>query len=413
MSLIKWSGEKNKTVKKVLFITNYFYPETFRGNDIAFNLANEGYEVTVLTNIPNYPEGHFFKGYNLFKKRKEIFKGVKIIRVPIIPRGAGGKFKMILNYISGLFFLSLYACHYAIWHKFDIIFVQQLSPVFIGLPAILVKKIQKTPIYYWLLDLWPESLSAGGIKNPTIISYVDTITRYIYKHCDRILISSISFKKVLCSRGVHQDKIIYFPNWCEDSITSGEIKQIPKLPAGFRIMFAGNLGEAQNFDNLLQVILRLKDISSLKWIILGDGRKRECIETFIKENDLTKNVFLLGRYDISYMASFFNQADILLVSLKNEFAFNSTLPAKIQAYMASAKPILAMMNGEGQYIIKEANCGFCADADDINSMVSIIENLFKIPKNELTELGKNGYKYYETHFKKAICMQNLYKILSN
>ena len=156
-------------MKKVLFITNYFYPETFRGNDIAFNLANEGYEVTVLTNIPNYPEGHFFKGYNLFKKRKEIFKGVKIIRVPIIPRGAGGKFKMILNYISGLFFLSLYACHYAIWHKFDIIFVQQLSPVFIGLPAILVKKIQKTPIYYWLLDLWPESLSAGGIKNARII----------------------------------------------------------------------------------------------------------------------------------------------------------------------------------------------------------------------------------------------------
>ncbi len=399
------------TSKKILFLTNYFYPETFRGNDVAFHLAEQGHEVTVLCNIPNYPEGHFYKGYGMFKRRTEFINGVKVVRTPIIPRGNGGKLRMILSYVTGFFFLYCNALHYALWNKFDVILVQQLSPVFIGLPAVLVKKIQKIPICYWLLDLWPDSLVAGGINNAKIINSVGKLTKYIYKHCDRILISSQGFRNILIDRGVDEDVIEYFPNWCEDNIASGEKKELPELPEGFRIMFAGNIGEAQNFDNLMLAMLKLKDHRDIKWIIIGDGRKRKELLDFVSKNELNETVYLMGRYDISFMSSFFQEADILLVSLTNEFVFNSTLPAKVQAYMTSAKPILGMMNGEGNYVINDAKCGFCAEADDVDGFVDMVKELPKFSKAVLEEMGQNGYNYYLKHFKKEVCMNHISDIL--
>ncbi len=397
-------------MKKVLFFTNYFSPEIFRGNDIAFHLAKRGYDVTVLTNIPNYPEGRYYDGYGLFHRRKENVNGVKVIRVPVIPRGDGGKLRMALNYVSGLFFMYLYALHHALWHRYDVVFVQQLSPVFIGLPAVLVKKMQRAPIYYWLLDLWPDSLVAGGINNEGVIKYIGKLTKHIYDNCSKILISSLGFRDILTSRGVGDEKIEYFPNWCEDNIASGEVKEIPTLPDGFKIMFAGNIGEAQNFDNLMQVMLRLKDNHTIKWIIVGDGRKRDELRQFVERNSLDSTVYLMGRYDISYMSSFFKQADVLLVSLTNEFVFNSTLPAKVQAYMAASKPILGMMNGEGQYIIHDAECGYCVGAEDIDGFVEIVKSLPSKDKSELLKLGDNGHRYYERLFRNCLnlCKKSFY-----
>ncbi len=399
-------------MKKILFLTNYFYPETFKGNDVAFQLAKEGHDVTVLCNIPNYPEGRFFDGYGLFKRKKEVVNGVKVVRTFIIPRGKGRKLGMVLSYVTGLLSLCFCAIYYALRYKFDLIIVQQLSPVFIGLPAVLVKKIQKTPICYWLLDLWPDSLVAGGIKHEGIINAVGALTKYIYKHCDKILISSLGFKDILVSRGVKEEIIEHFPNWCEDDIASEEQKKLPELPEGFRIMFAGNIGRAQNFDNLMKVMLKLKERTDIKWIFVGDGRKREELQGFIRANKLDETAYLMGRYDISYMSSFFRAADIMLVSLNNEFVFNSTLPAKVQAYMISSKPILGMINGEGNYAIKDANCGFCTDADDIDGFVEMVKTLPNISKTELQAMGKNGFDYYQKYFKKSVCMNRITDIVN-
>jgi glycosyltransferase involved in cell wall biosynthesis len=397
---------------RLLFVTNYFYPETFRGNDIAFYLAEQGYEVTVLTNTPNYPQGRFFDGYGILKRRKEIVNGVKVVRVPIIPRGDGGKLRLVLNYVSGVAFLSCYALYLSFGHRFDKVFVQQLSPVFIAIPAIIIKKIQRIPLYYWLLDLWPESLSAGGIKSPAVTKMIDKLCRWIYRNCDKVLISSKGFRKILSGRGVIDAKIEYFPNWSEDTISQSEVKPIPQLPEGFKIMFAGNIGEAQNFDNVLQAALRLKSNSAVKWIIIGDGRKSKDVAEFVEKHSLQDSIFLMGRYDISYMSSFFKEADIMLVSLKDDFAFNSTLPAKVQAYMSCRKPVLGMLNGEGNDIIHEAKCGFCVGADDVDGLVETVNRICKMNKRELDELGENGFDYYKRYFDKAKCMSHLTDILT-
>ena len=399
--------------KRVLIHTNHFYPETFRVNDIAFDLADKGYDVTVITSVPNYPKGVFFDGSGVFKRRKEIVNGVKVIRVPVIPRGNGSGMRLMLNYLSYLVSATITAVYLALTKKYDLIFVHETSPVTVGIPAVLVKKIQKIPLYFWVLDLWPESLeAAGNIRNKSVLNFFAAITKWIYRNSDKILISSRGFNRSICEKGNFADKIIYFPNWSEDTILDAGLKSIPQLPEGFRIMFAGNIGEAQNFENLLKVALALKDRSEIQWIIIGDGRKVNYVSQFVEQHGLQNTFHLLGRYDISYMASFFKQADVMLVSLNDEPVFNATLPAKVQAYMACKKPILAMLNGEGQEVISAAKCGLFADASDIDGMVTQINKLYEMSQSDLVQLGENGYKFYVEHFRKETCMEHLEQIFA-
>lgn len=394
-----------------LLITNHFYPESFRCNDVAFELVKRGHKVTVLTGIPDYPEGKFHKGYSLFKRRRENINGVKVIRVPIIPRGNGKALRMIINYISGIFSFNFYALYLSLFYKFDNIFIHDTSPAFICLPAVLIKKIRKTPIDLWILDMWPQSLVAGGINNRKIYKTIDYMMDFVYRNSSIIHISSLGFRKLLSERNVPNEKIEYLPNWSDDAITNGEDTQIPSLPEGFIIMFAGNIGEAQNMENVMKAALLLKEHKKIHWVFLGDGRKKEWVDNFVKENNLEDTVHLLGRFPIKTMGCFFKKADAMLVSLTDNLVFNLTLPAKVQAYMSCSKPIVAMLNGEGKDIIEKAKCGWCAGSNDYEKLANIIIEMSSLPKKELETIGKNGYDYYMNNFHKDICIGRIEKSL--
>lgn len=389
---------------RCLLLTNHFYPESFRCNDVAFELVRRGYQVTVLTAIPDYPEGKFHKGYSLFKRRCEYVEGAKVIRVPIIPRGNGKTFRMLLNYASGVFFFFFYAFYQALFHKYDCIFVHDTSPAFIALPAVLVKKIQRIPIDLWILDMWPQSLAAGGIHSSFVYRCIDVMMDFIYRNSEVIHISSLGFRNFLRERGVSDEKIAYLPNWSDAAITNAQRMEVPALPNGFIIMFAGNLGEAQDLENVLKAASLLKEQKTIHWIFLGDGRKKNWMEQYIADNQLQDTVHLLGRFPINMMSSFFEKADVMLVSLADEVAFNLTLPAKVQAYMSCAKPIMAMLNGEGQEIIRKAGCGRCVNAHDIDGLAKEIRELSQLSSNDLELMGKKGYDYYMHYFHKDVCM---------
>jgi glycosyltransferase involved in cell wall biosynthesis len=395
---------------KYLFISQYFYPEEFRGNDIAFDWAKRGDHVTVITAIPNYPTGKFFQGYGLLKKRKEVIHGVNVIRIPVIPRGQGNNIMLMLNYFSFAFFGSLYVFFLSFTTKFDSIFVQQLSPITLAIPAVVAKKIQKVPLYLWVLDLWPESLtSAGNIHNKLILGTFEGIVKFIYKNSDKILISSKEFRASICSKGDFNSKIIYFPNWAEDIFNvSAEDYKLPPLPDGFIVMFAGNIGEAQDLENVMKAAYFLKDQKQIKFVILGDGRKKAWTDEFCLKYELTDTVYCLGRYPLISMPYFFAKADLMLVSLKDEPIFNLTLPAKIQAYMAACKPIVGMMNGEGARIIDNAQCGVCAKASDYEALANNIKMLSMIEKRDIDQLGLNGQNFAKMQFNKSILLDNLY-----
>ena len=402
---------------KILLVTQYFYPENFKGNDIAFEMQKKGHEVTVLTGIPNYPKGEFFNGYGYFKRRRETVNGVKVIRTFLIPRGNSTAIPLMVNYFTWFIFASFYAVYLALSKKFDKIIVQQLSPVMMGLPAVVVKKIQKIPVYFWVLDLWPESLeSAGGIKNKKILGFFESMVKFLYRNSDKILISSKGFKQSMLKKGNFEDKIIYFPNWAEKSIN--ESKQnveinLPKFPSGFNILFAGNVGVAQDLVNAIKAMeIVLKQNKKINFLILGDGRDRKRLEKLVLEKNIEKNIHFFGKYPIETMSYFFSKADCMFVSLKNEPIFSLSLPAKVQAYMSVGKPIISMMNGEGYNIINEADCGFAVHAEDYKDLADKILEIEKLPVIERQRLGQNGKSFYQENFVLENCISNLEKIIS-
>ena len=398
--------------KKILFVCQYFYPETFRGNDVAFHFAEKGHEVHVLTGIPNYPAGKFYEGYGIFKKRHEVIRGVRITHLPIFPRGKGNKIMLMLNYFSYFIFGCIYVLFHAILNKYDLVFCQQLSPVMMSAPAILYTKIRKVPLYTWVLDLWPESLKvAGGINNRYVLGFFDWFVKKEYKHSNKILMSSKSFDQSILKYGNYENKIVYFPQWSDGNKAIPTDFKLPKLPPGFIVMFAGAVGEAHGMECNMQAALLTKDYHDIHWVILGDGRKLEWVQQFVREKELWDTVHVLGRFPSDTMPLFFNKADIMLVSLTDSLLFNLYAPAKISSYMASGKPIIACLNGEGGEIVKQAECGWTVKAGDAEKLAELVINLSHIEETELKKKGLNGLKYYNEFMDKEKCLQKLDELM--
>ena len=397
---------------RILIATQYFHPENFKSNDVAFELAKRGHIVTVLTNIPNYPQGKFYKGYGIFRRRIETVNGVKIYRTFVIPRGKGGGIMLALNYFSWAFIASVWAFFLAVFHRYDAIIVHETSPITQGFPALVVKRMQRIPLYFWVLDLWPESLqSAGHINNRHILGFFTWVTKLMYRNSDKILISSRGFRKSILEKGDFADRLEYFPNWAEDAFSDTKAFQIPLLPQGFKIMFAGNIGEAQDFDHIMDAALNLKERKDIKFIIVGDGRRKSFVDNFIKEHGLEETVFAPGRFPIEAMPTFFKEADVMLVSLRGDYIFSLTAPAKLQAYMAAGKPVVAMIDGEARTLIAESRCGLSGPAEDSMTLADNILKMKNMTPEELAVMGQSGLEYFQHNFRKDICMNHLCRIL--
>ena len=399
---------------KILYVSQYFYPETFRGNDIVFDLVSKGHDVTVLTGKPNYPLGFFYKGYKFWGIQNEQIHGANVIRIPTIPRGKGGAARLILNYFSFILF-SFFPARYKVDTDFEIVFVQQLSPVTMALPGIwALKRNKKAKLYLWVLDLWPESVtSTSGFSNRFVIGLLDKVVRYIYSKADYILISSKLFEESIKLR-TDNKRIMYFPNWAESLYENSEIKkdlELPVLPNGFNIMFAGNIGEAQDFETILKAA-NLTKSESINWVLIGDGRKLNWVKSQVKDLDL-HNVYIFGRYPIEIMPAFFQRADVMLLTLKKSLISELTVPAKLQAYMASGKIILGAINGEAKSIINNNNVGLASDSGDFNSLSDnaiILKNL-TTPQKILFE--NNSKNLYFKEFSKNVLLDKLEDMFIN
>ncbi len=398
---------------KILFVSQYFYPETFKGNDIVFDFVKRGHEVTVVTAKPNYPEGKFHEGYSFFGKKEEIIDGVKVIRTPIYPRKNGKGIHLILNYFSFIWF-SYFTCLFRVKGKFDIIFVQQLSPVTMALPGIWLKKKKKAPLVLWVLDLWPESIiAASNIKEGKIIKLLDKLVKFIYNKSDVILISSKCFEDSILEKLQDKNKkIIHFPNWAEDVFTQIDKNiSVPDLPVGFNIMFAGNVGESQDFETILNAA-KLTIEENINWVIVGSGRKMDWIVKEVQDKKMS-NIHLMGRHNLESMPFFFKKADAMLVSLKDEPIFALTVPAKVQAYMASGKIILGVLNGEGNNLINDSKCGLAVSAGDYQLLVKKAIELKNLSQENKKQMESNSINYYQTYFSKKMLFDKLELILKN
>lgn len=401
---------------KILVVCQYFHPEEFKVNELVEGLVKRGNEVTVLTGKPTYPRGPYPKGYKFWGVQKEEYKGAKIIRLPELTRGKGGAVGVAKSLFSFLISSTWYAKHHDI--EADAILCFQLSPVTMANAALIYKKKLNVKLVHWVQDLWPESVTATTpIKGGPIIKMLDKFVTTVYRKSDVILVQSKSFRESICSKGDFESKLVFAPNWAESTFISADTSidaGFPLQPTEdeFRVMFAGNIGEAQDFSNIIKAANLTKDCSKIKWIVVGDGRARENSEKEVKRLGLEDTVKFLGRYPVTDMPKFFAQADAMLVSLTNQFIFSLTIPSKTQAYMASGKPILTMLNGAGNSVVEEAKCGLTANSEDYQKLSENVKKMYAMSKEELAEMGKNAKDYYDKYFEKEMVIDCVNEILT-
>lgn len=403
-------------MKRVLVVTQYIYPENFKSNELVFELAKRGYHVDVLTGIPNYPEGVYFKGYGLFKKRIEKKDGVNFYRCWQSPRGrkASGV-GLALNYITFVMSATLWVFFYFLWKKrYDAIITHEPSPITQLIPACLLGMMRKVPVYSWIMDIWPDamknSVSPGLYKK--VAPILTAVTEWTYRHSDKILITSKGFEELICRNADYHDKIVYYPNWSVDMSVGADKFDTPKLPDGFKIILAGNLGEAQDLDHIGEAMKLVHDLKEVKWIFVGDGSWKKWLDDFIAENHLEDTAVTLGRFPGSAMPAFFKQADAMLVTLRGGFIdLDMTVPARVQSYMSAGRPILAMIGQGTVDLVNEGDCGYAVGPSDYRALADIIRNKVLTDREGFEKKGLNGRKMFEEQFTLEKCINHLEEII--
>lgn len=377
---------------KILVICQYYYPEPFSISNICEELVKRGHEVTVVTGIPNYPMGKIYEGYRGGKKRDEVIGGVNVHRCFTVGRRSGPIWRFI-NYYSYMFSSTHYVSR--LKERFDVVFVNQLSPVMMARAGINYKEKSGVKLLMYCLDLWPESLVMGGIKrNSPIYKMYHRISEKIYKQADKIFITSKSFSDYFSQEfGINDAE--YLPQYAENVFNPEICRKTPDSTVD--LMFAGNVGAAQGVDTIIRAAALTKDIPNLRWHIVGDGSELDNCKRLADELSAESVVFH-GRQAADKMPEFYSKADIMLVTMIDDPTISRTLPGKVQTYMAAGKPILAAAIGEIEKVLKDAECGMCCPPNDGEALAKAAKEMAESGK--LNEYGLNSYNYNKNNFSK-------------
>lgn len=392
--------------KHILIISQYFYPEQFRINDIAQSWVESGHKVTVLTGIPNYPQGKFYDGYGLTKKRKECWNGVDIIRIPIFERG-NSSIGMVLNYLSFVVSGFFWKCFTKL--NADMVFTFEVSPMTQALVGVWYAKRRKIPNYIYVQDLWPENVEmATGIHSRFVINPISKMVNYIYRNCDKIFATSPSFVEVIRERVTdNKEKVIYWPQYAEEFYKPVDEKsELIPFDGNLNITFTGNIGTAQGLEVLPETakILKSRGIF-VRFNIVGGGRNKNNLMAAI-ENAGVKEYFNMIDYQrATVIPSILAASDAAFLSFEDNDIYAKTIPAKMQSYMACGCLIIGAVKGESERIINEAACGLVAKIGDGKSLANVIEELLEKTDEEKAAMRNASLDYCRNNFDKEYLMQ--------
>ena len=403
---------------KILILSQYFWPEHFLINDLAEELSIKN-EVTVITGRPNYPGGKIYKGFESTKIIKNNYKNkILVFRVPNRERKNSSKLNLALNYFSFIYQVFKYRKKFLKEIDFELIFFFGTSPITSVIPGIYLKIKKNVPLIIWVQDLWPGVLkSTGYIKSRIIIKIFDYLVNWIYKKSDLILTQSNSFKDEIV-KSSSKEKVLYFPNCIKKTKLiipnkksfNEELNHL--LINNFCITFAGNIGKAQDYEVLINTALDIKKYTSIKFIIIGHGANFEKFKSLSKKNNI-KNIFFFNFIENKYIKYYLQNSKALLLTLKNDFVLNRTIPSKFQAYLEVSKPIIACANGEVNKLIKENNIGFASKAEDFKELTINILKLFSMKKKDLMKFEENSKNLYLKCFNLSNQTAYLEKIFTN
>jgi colanic acid biosynthesis glycosyl transferase WcaI len=401
---------------KILILTQYFWPESFRINDLASALAERGHSVSVLTGMPNYPSGRLFPGYGALRPARERFGAVDVVRVPLVPRGLRRGWQLALNYVSFMLSASLLGplrCR----GRYDALFVYEPSPILVGIPAVLLRRLKGVPLLFWVQDLWPESLSAtGAVRSPRVLGAVARVARFIYRRCDRVLVQSRGFVERVVRVGAEPARVRYLPNWAESFYRplalEPDAPERTELPGGFRVLFAGNIGAAQSFETILDAAALLRDRPEIHCVVMGDGHRRAWVDEQVRARGLESTVHLVGARPVASMPRYLALGDVLLVTLRKDPIFELTIPTKLQSYLACGRPVIAALDGEGARVVEESGAGLTCPAEDAAGLADAVCRLHALGEPERRRLGERGRAYFEANFERERLVSRVEEAIS-
>lgn len=398
----------------VLILSQHYWPETFRINEVAESLQRAGCQVRVLTGQPNYPDGKVLPGYRAWGVgREQHASGYTVHRVPLVPRGRGGALRLVANYLSFLTSAALLGPWSLRGEKVDVIFVYGTSPILQAIAGIVLKSIKRAPLVTWVQDLWPQSLEATGfVRSPRLLGAVAWVVRRIYRRCDLLLVQSQGFVPVVQAMA-GRTPVEYHPNPGELAFGEAKAAGTPalELPPGFNVVFAGNFGTVQALDTIVEAAVRLKSYPDVRLVLIGSGSRNDWLAKTVRDRGLD-NVLLPGRFPPEAMPGILTQASALLVTLTRGEILAQTVPSKVQAYLAAGRPVVASLDGEGARVVHEAGAGVTCPAEDAAALVESILALRQCSPDELTRMGAQGRRYYEEHFEPEALARRLAKRLA-
>ena len=390
---------------RIAFISQYFFPEQFSNNALARELVRRGHEVHAFPCVPNYPAGRFFEGYSNAVRREEVWEGVRISRAYTMPRGRGG-LSLIANYLTYPLAAS-WTMARRLKPRADVSFVSMPSPLFQALAGIVLRWRTGTPCVYWVQDIWPESATYTlNITSKPVVAALDRACGWLYRRADLIMVQSAAFADMIHRFGVPRDRIRVLPNTAPDSyrpLAPGQAAEVAHLVPqdGFRLMFAGNIGESQDFDTLIAAAGLLRDRRDLRWVIVGSGRDEARARRLVAENRLEAHFHFLGRHPEEAMPKLFAHADAMLVSLKDIPIFALTVPYKLQCYFACGKPVVASLNGEGARIVGESGAGVAVAAGRPEALADAVLRMMDASPAERLSYAANARRYFDEHYSAA------------
>ena len=395
---------------KLLCVSQYYWPEPFNVSEICEQLVENGHDVTVLTGLPNYPEGRIYPEYCNKARLCEMHNGVRILRCRIIPR-YNGLVGRIGNYYSFAYSGSLVAKK--IRERYDAVIAFQFSPIMSVKPAISFSKKSRVPLLLYAIDLWPESLLAGGIAKDSIVyRHYAKVSARIYGAADCLAITSPQFEQYISGLAGSSVEATYLPQFAEDIFMSSN----QSVPSGYsdgkiNLTFAGNVGAAQSVATIIHAAALLQD-SNLLFHIVGSGSDLERCKLLAQDLGVD-NVVFHGRHSLDEMPAYYAASDAMLVTFSDNPTLGLTLPRKIQSYLAASKPVLGAVVGEARRVIEDAACGYCCAAEDEKSFSEICLQFSRMDAEERFALGKNARAYYQMNYSRELFFQKLEDILTS
>ncbi len=383
---------------RILFVTQWFQPETFsKGVPFIKKLMERGHEVQVLTGFPNYPSGKVYEGYKIKFLQKEVMEGIRVFRVPLYPSHDGSSFRRILNYTS--YALSALIIGPWVLDKADVIYVYHPPPT-TYIPAFLLKLLKRIPVVIDMQDFFPDTLAATGMFNNKLgLRLVDAYCRLFYHAANKIAVLSPGFKRKLMDKGVPEEKIEIIYNWCDETqIIAGQpheslLKEL-SFQDKFNVLFAGNMGKAQRLETVLQAARILQPQNhKILFTFIGGGIEVENLKKTASDLQLNNVQFLPAR-PRHEIGTVLNAADILLVHLKEDPLFRITIPSKIQAYMFVGKPILAAVPGDASDLVEKAGAGLSCPSENPQRLADSILAFARMSKEERMAMGLRGREHY-------------------